>query len=319
MLKSLTTDAVDRSAEIKETFSFAKVPTEPTDKPKDEKSEELAKKEVEKKSEEEDVVEPAADPEEDGDDENEDEGEEDEEGEEETEDKVPDDSFASQMTELAASLTANQLATNQALISLQEQVAKGQVVATPTPSKPVDIEFVNISKEEAEDMLADPMKLAAMLNKVGNEAYRRAVSDTKQSYRSEIPALIDANATQRALIEKASNRFWTENKDLLKGKTGEAIKDRMIATGTIASVVATEHPDWTMPQIEKETSNRARAMFGVETPGKKRRRRGKPKFAVGTGGRKKAPVVTSENTLAADIEATFSSGAGYPDIPSPKK
>ena len=134
----------------------------------------------------------------------------------------------------------------------RESLEPKDVIKETPPEIPFEITDQDfVSEYDMDDLLRDP----AELNKLLNKLYKQTVTDTRKTLGEgvlrSIPDIVRANVTAIAELQKASEDFYNENKDLKPFK-------KVVAA--VFEEVASENPGKTygeiLPKVGTEVRNR---------------------------------------------------------------
>lgn len=186
---------------------------------------------------------------------------------------------------------------NKSLMERLEAVEAARL-AGPKPveaAKPVEVKPVEAIKFIADDADIDEIldsreKLNELLNVVYNKAKEDSAVGSREGILTSIPSVIMSQVRQQLYIHKNIEGFFNEHKQLVPVKK---------TVGAIANEVAAEHADWSMPDVLKETANRAYKVLGLKQQVEEGKKGGdnndleNASFVDAKGGRKKIADVRS--------------------------
>ena len=149
--------------------------------------------------------------------------------------------------------------------SVEEEEVKEEVVEEP---KFESQDFLD-EDEDLEDLIRDPDKL----NKVFNNIYQRAVTDTRkvlgEGILRSIPDIVRSSVDMMDRLKQMNTKFYTDNKDL------EPFKKVVAA---VFEEVATEHPGKDMMDILPMVADRSREKLELHKSATKTETRKSPRL-----------------------------------------
>lgn len=136
----------------------------------------------------------------------------------------------------------------QTVDELTKKKEKPAATAAPTTAPPVeDISFISEDIDPRDMTREDFNKILNVVYKAGEKSRRKSQEDTLRS----IPQIVKSNVVTQTTLKKATEDFYTNNKDLLPFKK---------AVAQVYEELASENPDWKLgkmfEELEKETRTR---------------------------------------------------------------
>jgi hypothetical protein len=110
-----------------------------------------------------------------------------------------------------------------------------------------DVDF--LGNEKLDDILGDPQKVNALLNKLRRATRDETSAMTRESVLRSIPEVVKSSVSRFTAMREAVQDFYRENKDLVPHKK---------YLGIIANEVATENPDKELKWIFDKAAERTR-------------------------------------------------------------
>lgn len=131
-----------------------------------------------------------------------------------------------------------------------------QQPAAPRPSADAKLEEVNyLEGIDFEELVESPAALNALLNKVAQGTYSRAVADAQERVLRVLPEVTTKFVAHHSALQKEAQDFYTNHPDLTHVKPYVA---------QVANKLAAEHPDWTVHKVFEETANTTRKVLGLQ-------------------------------------------------------
>jgi len=148
---------------------------------------------------------------------------------------------------------------------------------------------LDFSDEDFEEIQTDPKKFRDYMDKVYQNAYKKASKDfdkkleeatgkLKEETVKSIPEVFNKTAQRTQAIQSARNKFFEDNPQL---------KERVPYVRDMINVVSSENPDWQAEQVLEEVGKRAQRDIVATQEAEKREKERKPVFA-GAGGHQTA-------------------------------
>ena len=176
---------------------------------------------------------------------------------------------------------------------MEEQLANAYKKTPAEPEKPAEEETIQgdtlFGDWKFDDIIADEASFKKFLVDFGTKI--RTV--TKESILKELPQTVTKLTTEQIETRKIVTKFYDSNVELQSVKPFVA---------QITNQVASEHPDWTLPQVLEETAQRSYKALGLkkkveeQTQGKK-----KPAF-VDTTRNRRGDVNPQKSKLEKELE-----------------
>ena len=176
---------------------------------------------------------------------------------------------------------------------MEEQLANAYKKTPAVPEKPAEEETIQgetlFGEWKFDDIIADEESFKKFLTEFGTKI--RTV--TKESILKELPQTVTKLTTEQIETRKIVTEFYDANTELQSVKPFVA---------QITNQVASEHPDWTLPQVLEETAQRSYKALGLkkkveeQTHGKK-----KPAF-VDTTRNRRGNVDSQKSKLEKELE-----------------
>ncbi|MEG0363525.1 MAG: hypothetical protein RR600_06920 [Aurantimicrobium sp.] len=177
------------------------------------------------------------------------------------------------------------------LTTLKSQVQQPADAKDPElklPENPTEITSVDfLQGEDPADLLTEPAKLNALLNKVATTAARAAVVSASETTIRRIPEIVQRAASEQVQTQTVVGNFYNQNQDLVP------FKSAMVAA---ANQVYAENSNRSLEDILAESGKRVREMLRI----RKTQVGVTPAQPVGRGG---AGAARPGNTKISDISA----------------
>lgn len=108
--------------------------------------------------------------------------------------------------------------------------------------------FDYVGELHMDDISADP----DLFNQVMHKLEKRIIENTAKTTMLNIPNLVIHHIKQQKAVNTSVEQFYAENTDLAEVKS---------TVGHVANIVASEHPDWDINQVFKETAVKTRKLL----------------------------------------------------------
>lgn len=205
------------------------------------------------------------------------EGEEDEPGEEEEEDELA--ALRAQINsqnELLLRYGIMPSGTQETDGAQTDSQEKASVVETPSGT------FEILGEEESLD---DVLNDRDSFTKWAQGFAQRIIQSGTQQYANRLPSVVAPQVRQIIDLNRAVDQFYSNNEDLLPVRS---------TVGAIGRQLATEHPEWSLPQLFEESGKKAREVLRMPAPGSGgKKKKTNPSFAKAKGGgRKPKPKIS---------------------------
>jgi hypothetical protein len=147
------------------------------------------------------------------------------------------------LLELRAQMVEQQKLINTFLAAQAERSKEPEVPAIEFDAS----DFLN--DEDVADLMLDPRKV---LTKLAEKIYIK----TREDSMKDIPRLVESGARRQSALMEAQVAFRADNADLVRAAEAAPAVARLIRI--TADELQAGHPDWTLPQIFKETGTQVR-------------------------------------------------------------
>ena len=177
---------------------------------------------------------------------------------------------------------------------MEEQLANAYKKTPAETQKPAEEETIQgetlFGEWKFDDIIADEESFKKFLTEFGTKI--RTV--TKESILKELPQTVTKLTTEQIETRKIVTDFYDENVELQSVKPFVA---------QITNQVASEHPDWTLPQVLEETAQRSYKALGLKKKVEEQTSKGnkKPAF-VDTTRNRRGDANTQKSKLEKELE-----------------
>ncbi len=194
-------------------------------------------------------------------------GEEEQDQEDEDEAEADDQDQASDADSLRAEI--NNL--NQIILDLQsgkqkpveekpaEETKPKEAPTIPITDLKFDEDFDFFQGQDSEDVFDDPKKFGKCLVDFANQVSQKTVVQTMLA----VPEVIRHQTKEELSIQKTVDKFYSDNEDL---------KPLKATVAQVCNKVASEHPDYTLEEIFKESADRTRKVLNLVKKHKKEKK-----------------------------------------------
>lgn len=182
---------------------------------------------------------------------------------------------------------------------LEEIKGKKKPPATSPPATTPPLEEIDfIGDDDPDNITRDKAALNKLLNKVFSKGVETGVSRAEEGVLRKVPDLVKKTTALASTLRKATDEFYSKNKDLLKFKK---------VCGTVFEELVSDNPDWTYEKALEETGKEVRKRLELK-PSKTsvtNKDRDKPTFPrrpKGSRGRQQVVGKTKTDSLLSEID-----------------